>query len=365
MNNRLLSFAIISEPQDYSACCMRDSLDKLGYAVDLVSLSAVTTDASVRVISSANELADYDVIIYQSSYCFTTFSAWFYHYQGVLLILYSSGIPLPSLRAFHHASARVHALELARQAMSEWVQANAQRVFWVADAVTSAQDLSRWGVRLSFESLAICPPFIPLDLGIYRQSKTKPTDSSLHLLVAGDFIADTGHKLFFKLFSAYQQQFPTTLRVHFVGCFNDDMCVYKENLLSLIAQQGLSQCVHFELLQENTAIDLHYFLQADVLLYLDSAKNHSTHLIRAQAMGLPSIRIDNKELTISGDVLLINNEEDYLSVARFLDKAAFDPATRQQLIVDGYRRVSMHFSYERIEQQFLTYVFEALKQFKF
>ncbi|WP_300374840.1 hypothetical protein [Methyloprofundus sp.] len=356
MNNQsaLPKIAIyIDDTLDYSACCWRHCLQALGLQVDIITQTMpqhTDPDYPVHTLTSSADLNHYHAVIYQYNSDFIELSDWFSAYQGVLVISYQTGVALSYFRSFLHTTGKVRALEQQRQHLAEWVQSNPQRAYWLPDCLHAAHELAGWGVRFTADAMSVCPPFIRLDPGIYSCSEHEKhhTDKSpINILIAGDFAPYTGHKTLLNIIAAYRQAFSDAITVTCSGTSHFDFRVYQEDILALSDQLAMDS--HLNWLA--CPVDTTHYLQADTLLTMDSSRQYSAELIRAQAMGLPVLQIND-------------HATDYLALARKLHQILFKQSSREQVIVDGYRNINEHFNHQQLEQTFLSCIFSALQRTK-
>jgi hypothetical protein len=93
-------------------------------------------------------------------------------------------------------------------------------------------------------------------------------------------------------------------------------------------------------------------MDADIMLSMDSSihkyQQCSTEQLYAQAMGLP--------------VVNVVPTEDIHAIASSLELAIHDTSIREERVLDGYRNIIRHYTFDRIEQTFLSSVITALGQ---
>jgi len=346
-NNHLRSVAIYChDSKDYSLSCMSQILLKLGYSVDILSVS----DASADDINSYA----YTIYIYDDG--FSEISALFDDYSGMLLIIYERTSPnLSSLRAYQHAHSLVRHQETQRQYLATWMQTNAERIFCLARSELSAADLVRWGVKKTAASPAILPAFIPLNYGIHASEHIYSADS-ITLLVYGDFAPDTGHKLVLYLIAAYRSLFKQSVRVYFSGRYFSEFCVYKEEVLLLAKLLKLSDSIEFEFI--DSLAECRTFHQADIFLQVDSFLQPTDALHTAQAMGMPSFIINSSELPKPSSLLPLSLVP-FQAVAHAVHDAVFCDIKRLQGIIEGYRFIAESRSFEVVEALLLSHILSA------
>jgi len=332
-----------------SLIAMKTSLQAVSCRVDFIAVSALSKAVKphdIKWLNSSSELQQYDLIIYQYDCYFSTIASWLSHYDGKLMIQYDDDIALSNLRAYHHATARVRQLELERQYFAEWVQINYRRVFWLAGSTTAANHLTGWGVRNSIDNMAIVPHFMKFEEGKYACERNNKQSVCGSILVAGPYMPDTGHIMIIDIIKDYLESISQNVRLQFVGKTYSELSVYKEELNTHIRQCGLEP--YIQLKSSDEPIELEAFMNADIMLSMDNYQQYSTEQLHAQAMGLP--------------VVTFNHSEHIHTVARSLDPAINDTTIREDLVLSGYRNISRNYTFEGIEQTFLSSVITALRQ---
>jgi len=161
----LFSIAILCDDHhDYSVTCMRESLTRLGYMIDVIAISK---------LSLLDNIDSYQYVIYQHGKHFSDSLPTLNAFSGLLLVIYQFETPsLSSLRNYHHAHGLARHREEERQLFALWVQKNADRVFWLADSQSTADDLIGWGVADTIASPAILPPFMAFRDGVHAMQHT-------------------------------------------------------------------------------------------------------------------------------------------------------------------------------------------------
>ena len=345
------SIAILLNNQiNDSLIYMKKSLQSVSCLVDFVAVSTldkVVSSETIKLLGSSSELQDYDLIIYQYGCCFFTISSWLNDYDGKIIIQYNiDDVALSNLRAYHHASSLVHQVELERQHLTEWVQSNCLRVYWLAGCATAATHLRSWGVKNSIDNMAVISPFLEFEDGKYVSKNQREKTASLSILVTGPFIPDTGHIMMLEIIKDYQKSISQNIRLQFIGKAYTELSVYVEELKSYIKQSGLESNIYLEF--SDKPVQLETFMNADIMLSMNNNQQASPEKLNAQAMGLPIVKF--------------THTEKLHTVAKLLDQALNDDIIRDKLIIRGYRNISKNYTFSHIEQAFLTSVISALRQ---
>ena len=344
------SIAILLNNQiNDSLIYMKKSLQSVSCLVDFVAVSTldkVVSSEPIKLLGSSSELQDYDLIIYQYGCCFFTISSWLNDYNGKIIIQYNiDDVALSNLRAYHHASSLVHQVELERQHLTEWVQSNCLRVYWLAGSPTAVTELKGWGVIETKKNMAVASPFLELQAGKYASEKRRDKTDSSCILVTGPYIPDTGHIMIVDIIKTYHKSISQNIRLQFIGKAYTELSVYVEELKSYIKQSGLESNIYLEF--SDKPVQLETFMNADIMLSMNNNQQASPEKLNAQAMGLPIVKF--------------THTEKLHTVAKLLDQALNDDIIRDKLIIRGYRDISKNYTFSHIEQTFLTSVISALR----
>jgi hypothetical protein len=334
---------------------MKKSLLAVFCDVDFVAVSSLCESEAVeshriQLLSAACELQQYDLIIYQKGCHFSTIASWLIDYDGKLMVQYDDDHMLSNLRAYHHATAGVRQLELERQHFAEWVQTHCRRVYWLAGSARAADHLMGWGVRGSIDNMAIVPHFMSFEEGKYACERKNRTALTGSILVAGPYMPDTGHIMMIDIIKDYHDSISHDIQLQFVGRSYSELNVYLEEINHHISRSGLEPYIQLKF--SDGPIELEALMDADIMLSMDSSihkyQQCSTEQLHAQAMGLP--------------VVNVVPTENIHAIASSLELAIHDTSIREERVLDGYRNIIRHYTFDRIEQTFLSSVITALGQ---
>lgn len=365
---------IIGEVASYSDQRLKSALEAVYCQVDLVSLATPTTTTAGDTIQLHNpeQLQAYRLVIYpylanRHEKDFATLSHWLELYQqnwqGRVLVRYHPALALHNLRPYNGAAPRVRQLEIARQKLSEWVQKNASHFYWSANSPAAASELAQWGVAKHANSMGTTPPYLTLNCGSYAEqhnamcasdktsteiqtTRNESTPGPSSVLIAGDYLPDTGHIKMLEILAHYRQRHTKPIHFHFIGAPIEGLAVYREAIEEQVERFGLTDCVQLSNTDNTDTNFLALCLGVDLMLSMPQQGRYIPSLIQAQAMGLPTV-----ELKPSIDLH---------EGAALIHRHLYDQTVRQRAVIDAYRHIARHHSPRGIEQALLSQVLSAL-----
>ena len=334
---------IVDEAIDDSSRWMVKTLSANGCRAEIIRSSQLSPRYAAHT-PPAEPLECYELVIYRYRLCFASIAAILEQYDGKLIVYYCADIALSNLRAYPDNAALIRPRELARQQFCEWVQANAQRVYWLADSAQAAADLIAWGVGNVAHQLSIMPPRIALEPGIYS-SHTKPRlNNTLNILLADRLIPESGQLKILRTIHHYQQSATCNIELHIAAKTEPLFETYRQEIDQLARQLGMAPHVHTDTRTATVANTL--LLQADIMITTAGNTRLSVAAVQAQAMGLA--------------IFEVSKTEPAAEAAERLAQTLRDPAAREQLVLQGYRNINQQHTALAIEQRLLDAVTYSL-----
>ena len=365
---------IIGEVASYSDQCLKSALEAVYCQVDFASLATPTTATAENTIQlyKPEQLQAYRLVIYpylanRHKKDFATLSHWLELYQqnwqGRVLVRYHPALALHNLRPYNGAAPRVRQLELARQKLSEWVQKNASYFYWSANSPAAAHELAQWGVAKHPSSMGTTPPYLALNCGSYAEqhnaryacnktsteiqtTRNQSTAGPSSVLIAGDYLPDTGHIKMLEILAHYRQRYTQPIGFHFIGAPIEGLAVYREAIEEQVERLGLTDCVQLSNTDNTNKDFLALCLGVDLMLTMPQRGRYLPSLVQAQAMGVPTVALQPSIGLHEG--------------AALIHQHLYDQALRQRAVVVAYRHIARHHSPKGIEQALLSQVLNSL-----